>query len=187
MLDEILDVDIKNMLMGLIHIDESMIKGDANSEYCAVTETSNYVYKLSKSSITDQDNFVIGLTTVIVDITDDIRSQKNIACQSCSLNNSMNEHNDPLFILDDLGTILFVNNSFCDLTEYTEIQLLDSCIYDIIADDSIKTLDLNTRKWESTISLKCKNGAKTVYLKIVPVINNRKQGMFSCGVITTEA
>jgi hypothetical protein len=44
--------------------------------------------------------------------------------------------------------------------------------------------NLNVKKWENAISIKCKSATKVANVKIIPVINNKKHGMFSCGVIT---
>jgi PAS domain S-box-containing protein len=176
--------DVKNMFVNLIHIDEKMVRETQSHEYHIVRETTNNVYKLSKSQMIDQDSAIVGVTTVIVDITDDVRSQKNKTCKSCTLNSSMNSHIDPLFIIEPSGNIVFVNSSFCEFVEMSETELLDTCIYDVMPNSNFQDANLNVKKWENAISIKCKSATKVANVKIIPVINNKKHGMFSCGVIT---
>jgi PAS domain S-box-containing protein len=185
-LDGIECPEVRGMFVNLVHVDEKIVKGVIDKEYHVVRETSNCVYKLTKMPMLDQDNYVIGLTTVIVDITDDVRSQKNKACKSCSLNNSMNAHVDPLFIIDESGRMVFVNSAFCELLGEQEVDVLDKNICDYIIDEDFKFSNFELRKWEGSVAIKCKSKCRIVYVKVVPVINNQKHGMFSCGVITSE-
>jgi PAS domain S-box-containing protein len=185
-LDGIECSEVRGMFVNLVHVDEKIVKGVIDKEYHVIRETSNCVYKLTKMPMLDQDNYVIGLTTVIVDITDDVRSQKNKACKSCSLNNSMNAHVDPLFIIDENGRMVFVNSAFCELLDEQEVDVLDKNICDYIIDEDFKFSNFELRKWEGSVAIKCKSKCRIVYVKVVPVINNQKHGMFSCGVITSE-
>jgi hypothetical protein len=77
-----------------------------------------------------------------------------------------------------------VNSSFCEFVEMSETELLDTCIYDVMPNSNFQDANLNVKKWENAISIKCKSATKVANVKIIPVINNKKHGMFSCGVIT---
>lgn len=95
----------------------------------------------------------------------------------------MNKHDDPLFIIDDVGNIIFVNTSFCSVFGASEDELLKMNMFDAISGDGLTPDRIHEMKWENEAVIKSKV-TKIVNLKLVPVINSKKHGVFACGIIT---
>jgi transcriptional regulator with PAS, ATPase and Fis domain len=166
LMHEIDDLEIKNLFINSIHVDKKILAGIEQKSIMTCDVTNN-IYKLFKSPLTDLDNSVIGLTTIIVDITDDVRTSKNKVCMQCSMNIAMNSQEKPSIILDSTNNIIFVNTAFCDLVGLPETYVLDKNVKSIMLNYANLEYDRKT-KFNGVISV---NG-KIVKIALTPLIDH---------------
>lgn len=183
LIDNIEDVETRNLFVSSIAIDNKYAIDSNTDETSIIYETSNSVFKLTKTPLKDLDLSIVGMTTVIADVTDEIRSNKNRVCRDCTVNKVLNKNEEPLFIVDDAGMIIFVNKSFCNMIDKSDLELLNTNIFEYISAFNLTVERIHESKWEDVAVIKG-NITRIVNIKIIPVINSKKHGIFACGIIT---
>jgi len=116
----------------------------------------------------DEDRNVIGVMVVGRDMTERVETEKRLKLLETAVNNA----EDGIFIVDDICSITYVNNSACTMLGYTRDELVKMKIYEIdthLSKEELNGIE-NSLDMEKTTTFKTKHKTKNGHIMDVQVM-----------------
>ncbi|MBA4239781.1 MAG: hypothetical protein C0448_03585 [Sphingobacteriaceae bacterium] len=124
-----LKVVVKRVLKGMLfdkEIDYTLLNGDVKWS------------RVKMHSVTDKAGLIIGFCISAVDITEQVLYRKKVEESEIRFKSIAEQASDGIILRDLSGKFVFVNQAFCNMTGYTEKELLQMSSDDLIISDDSK-------------------------------------------------
>ena len=109
-----------------------------NSEFRTITKDGSYLYVRSSSNPTIEDGVVVGLTGVLVDITERKRAEEQLIESEERYRELVENIEDIVYVTDGTGKIVFLNNAFERFSGYTQQEMLRKNYMELLTPESLK-------------------------------------------------
>lgn len=135
----VFDVSPKDLADKYHEKDEELFKNQGSQSYelpVQYADGTRHTMLFKKTTFDDEEGRIAGLIGVMVDITDRIRAEEALKASESFLNDIINQSPHPMWISDEHGTLIRINQACLDMLNISEEEVLGK--YNLFDDNIVE-------------------------------------------------